>query len=70
MAALSSVKTAIADPDPQGTTSGWYQRRQGDDPALVDSGTAPFGAEIASLEKAGFGLLIIDTPAAQPDWCR
>jgi chromosome partitioning protein len=66
MAARSGLSTALADLDPQGTTAGWYQRRKSADPALADLGPAPFSIKIASLGRAGLGLLVIDTPPAQP----
>src|ERR1700733_7843748 len=59
MAARSGVSTALADLDPQGTTAGWYQRRQSADPALVDLGPAPFTTKIAGLADAGLGLLVV-----------
>jgi len=66
MASRSGVKAALADLDPQGTTSGWYQRRQNPEPALVDLGAPPYNTKEASLARAGFKLLVIDTPPAQP----
>jgi chromosome partitioning protein len=66
MAARSGVSAALADLDPQETTAGWYQRRQNAEPALVDLGAPPFTAKIASLAGVGLGLLVIDTPPAQP----
>jgi chromosome partitioning protein len=68
MAARSGVSTALADLDPQGTTAGWYQRRQTSDPALVDLGLAPFHVKMDSLDHAGLGWLVIDTPPAQPSF--
>ncbi len=49
--------------DPQGTTTGWYKRRQAKTPALVilgDKGQAPH------VEAAGAEILVIDTPPGQP----
>ena len=66
--AKAGLRTALADLDPQGTTSGWYQRRQSADPALVDIGVAPHSKKIAALADAGFDLLVIDTPPGQPGW--
>lgn len=66
MAARSGVSAALADLDPQGTTAGWYQRRQSAEPALVDLGAPPFTTKIAGLADAGLGLLVVDTPPAQP----
>ena len=66
MGARVGLKTALADLDPQGTTSGWYQRRQNPEPALVDLRAPPYSTAIASLADAGLDLLVIDTPPAQP----
>jgi chromosome partitioning protein len=66
MASRSGISTALADLDPQGTTAGWYQRRKGDEPVLVDLGNPPFQTKIAELARAGVDLLVVDTPPAQP----
>jgi chromosome partitioning protein len=66
VAARSGMQTALADLDPQGTTAGWYQRRQSPEPALVDLDASPYTAKSADLAEAGFGWLVIDTPPAQP----
>lgn len=66
--AKAGLRTAMADLDPQGTTSGWYQRRQSEEPSLVDIGGAPHAKKIAALADAGFDLLVIDTPPGQPAW--
>jgi chromosome partitioning protein len=66
MGARSGVRTALADLDPQGTTGGWYQRRKNPEPSLVDLGVPPFTRKIGTLRDAGFALLVIDTPPAQP----
>jgi chromosome partitioning protein len=66
VASLQGVRTALADLDPQGTTSGWYQRRQSPEPALVDLGAVPFTPRMDSLSDAGLQILVIDTPPAHP----
>jgi chromosome partitioning protein len=66
MAARNGVSTALADLDPQGTTAGWYQRRQSTEPALADLGAPPFRVKMGGLARAGLDLLVIDTPPAQP----
>ena len=66
MAVHSGMSAALADLDPQGTTVGWYQRRKSEDPALVDLGPPPFNVKIADLARAELGLLVVDTPPAQP----
>jgi chromosome partitioning protein len=62
-AAAAGVETALADMDPQGTTTGWYKRRQAKTPALVT--LAPDG-RFERVAEAGAELLVIDTPPGQP----
>jgi chromosome partitioning protein len=51
------------DLDPQGTTAGWYDRRQSKEPALIKLAPAASWEPIA---KAGVDLLVIDTPPGYP----
>lgn len=63
VAASRTMQVALADLDPQGTTSGWYQRRDAKAPALVAfDPTKP----AHHLADAGVELLVIDTPPGQP----
>jgi len=64
-AANAGVSTALADLDPQGTTTGWYKRRAATTPALV--ALLP-GATTDHLAGAGVELLVIDTPPGQPTY--
>lgn len=65
VAASSALRVALADLDPQGTTSGWYQRRGATTPALVNlDPSKPTG----HLVEAGVDLLVIDTPPGQPPY--
>ena len=57
-------QVALGDLDPQGTTTGWYQRREASIPALVPFSVSDGSA--AKLEAAGVELLILDTPPGQP----
>src|SRR3978361_17836 len=68
MSAKAGVKTALADLDPQWTTSGWYQRRKNLEPALVVFKPEGMKAQLATLKAAGFALLVVDTPPAQPPY--
>lgn len=61
-AANAGVSTALADLDPQGTTTGWYKRRTATAPALV--ALSP-GADTGHIADAGVDLLVIDTPPGQ-----
>ncbi|WP_149541420.1 ParA family protein [Siccirubricoccus phaeus] len=62
-ASLAGRNVAMADLDPQGTTAGWYRRRQAEAPALVR--WSP-GAPLEALEGAGLDWLVVDTPPATP----
>lgn len=64
-AANAGVPTALADLDPQGTTTGWYKRRAATVPALV--ALSP-GGETTLIADAGIELLVIDTPPGQPSY--
>lgn len=66
MATRSGMSAALADLDPQGTTTGWYQRRRSAEPALVGLGPPPFTTKMVGLAQAGLDLLVIDTPPARP----
>ena len=63
VAASRTMQVALADLDPQGTTSGWYQRRDAKTPALV---TLDPAKPVHHLADAGIELLVIDTPPGQP----
>lgn len=62
-AARAGRQTALADLDPQGTTTGWYKRRKASTPVLVAFTPDATGAE---LQGAGVELLVVDTPPGQP----
>jgi chromosome partitioning protein len=61
---LTGQQTALVDLDPQGTTTGWYGRREAQEPVLLDGrGGAP---DLAGAETAGLDVVVIDTPPATP----
>src|SRR5690349_2322092 len=64
-ASAAGVQTALADLDPQQTTSGWYRRREASTPALVTMGT---DGRMDHIAAAGADLLVIDTPPQYPPW--
>ncbi|MFL5287142.1 MAG: division plane positioning ATPase MipZ [Rhodopila sp.] len=64
-ASASGVQTALADLDPQGTTTGWYKRREASTPALVSLST---DGQTDRIAAAGIDLLIVDTPPQYPRW--
>lgn len=53
--------TALIDTDPQGTLTGWWNRRQAETPVLVavEGGIA---ATLDKLRAAGIKVVVIDTP--------
>ena len=68
MSAKSGARTALTDLDPQGTTTGWYQRRKASEPALVAFKPEGMKAQLRRFADAGLDLLVIDTPPAQPPY--
>lgn len=62
-AGQAEVRAALADLDPQGTTTGWYKRRKAENPPLVRFTPA---CSTADLEQAGLELLVVDTPPGAP----
>lgn len=64
-AAHAGLQTALADLDPQGTTTGWYKRRKATTPVLVAFTPESTGQD---LRAAGVELLVIDTPPGQPPY--
>jgi chromosome partitioning protein len=64
-ASAGGVQTALADLDPQGTTTGWYKRREARTPALVQLGT---NGQTDHIAAAGADLLVVDTPPQYPRW--
>ena len=64
-AAAAGMRTALADLDPQGTTTGWYKRRKATSPALVTLNT---DGQVDHIANAGVELLVVDTPPGQPSY--
>ncbi|CAH2606525.1 ParA family protein (plasmid) [Rhodovastum atsumiense] len=64
---MAGLTVALADLDPQGTTSGWFRRRAAEAPVLVRFEPTDTGAELAA---AGVDLLVVDTPPGQPPYLR
>ena len=65
VAASADMQVALADLDPQGTTSGWYQRRESKAPALIQLDPTKPSRHLAA---AGVELLVVDTPPGQPPY--
>ena len=64
-AVQAGLVAALADLDPQGTTTGWFRRREAAAPPLVRFDPAGKGEELAA---AGIELLVVDTPPGQPPY--
>lgn len=62
-AETSGERVCILDLDPQGTTASWYDTRTAETPAVLNHNQAAKLTDILdSLNKAGFTLVVIDTP--------
>ena len=57
-------KVALADMDPQGSLTDWWNLRPGPSPHFLQTTVQGLADDVAELRRLGFGLLIIDTPPA------
>lgn len=55
---------ALIDTDPQGSMAKWWNARTSDTPAFAQISVPDLARDIKVLEKAGYRLIIIDTPPA------
>jgi chromosome partitioning protein len=58
-------KVCVIDMDPQGSLANWAKTRGSGDIEVIASGAARLPALLASLERRGFTLAILDTPGAE-----
>jgi chromosome partitioning protein len=58
-------EVCVVDMDPQGSLARWAKTRAADDIDVVASGAARLPALLASLERKGVTLAILDTPGAE-----
>lgn len=59
----SGERVCIIDLDPQGTAANWYETRTAETPAVLDHNQAEaLEPTLTRLGKAGFTLVVIDTP--------
>jgi chromosome partitioning protein len=58
-------KVCVIDMDPQGSLANWAKTRGTGDIEVIASGAARLPALLASLERRGFTLAILDTPGAE-----
>jgi chromosome partitioning protein len=55
---------AIIDTDPQGSLAQWWNARESNGPAFVQSTLPTLRDDLARLREQGFKLVVIDTPPA------
>ena len=58
-------KVCVIDMDPQGSLANWAKTRGTGDIEVIASGASRLPAVLASLERRGFTLAILDTPGAE-----
>ena len=58
-------KVCVIDMDPQGSLANWAKTRGSGDIEVIASGAARLPALLASFERRGFTLAILDTPGAE-----
>ena len=61
---------AIIDTDPQASLAGWWNLRQAETPAFVKTTLSDLSAQLEALEKAGYRLVVIDTPGADVSFTK
>lgn len=55
---------ALIDTDPQGSLSQWWNAREAETPAFVQSSPRTLREDLIALREKGFKLIVIDTPPA------
>jgi chromosome partitioning protein len=58
----------MVDLDPQGTLTGWFNRRKAESPLLIEATAADLGEKIAALRSAKVRRLYIDTPPSKHEF--
>ena len=64
---LSGSAVYVIDTDPQGSLSAWHERRQADQPTLVDLPFESIGAGLDVLRGRGADMVFIDTAPSRSD---
>lgn len=62
LATASGLTVTMLDTDPQGSLMRWWQARKADTPTMGTTTAAGFKMWLATQEKAGTDLVIVDTP--------
>lgn len=55
---------ALVDTDPQGSLAKWWNARRSETPAFAQVNAPSLGRDLRELRRAGFSLIVIDTPPA------
>lgn len=58
----SGYKTILIDMDPQKTLEGWWQKREEENPFLIETTANDLDGTLTKLKEKNFDLCIIDTP--------
>jgi len=58
---------ALIDTDPQGSLAQWWNAREAETPAFVQSSPQTLRDDLIALRDKGFKLIVIDTPPAATD---
>jgi len=53
---------AIIDLDPQGSLTAWWNKRESDNPELIEANAASLATVLQKAEAAGYDYVFIDTP--------
>lgn len=61
---------AVIDADPQASLARWWNLRQAETPAFVQTTIKGLPAQLKALEEAGYNLVVIDTPGADVSHTR
>jgi chromosome partitioning protein len=61
-AVQKGIKTILIDMDPQKTLETWWQKREEENPFLIESSPNDLPDILTKLREKDFGLCIIDTP--------
>ncbi len=66
----TSGPVAIIDTDPQASLAQWWNLRQADTPAFIQTTLGGLPAQLKVLEESGYQLVMIDTPGADVSFTR
>ncbi len=61
---------AIIDTDPQASLASWWNLRQAETPAFIQTTLEDLAAQLKALDDSGYELVVIDTPGADISFTR